>query len=118
MVIVIVDNDMKSLHNLENYIRACRKDDEIVSFADAVEAMEYIRQHEVEILFTEVQMKDVTGFALTKCMKDRMPNSYVIFVTESPEYAMHAWEAHVSSYLLKPVDMQKVQTELEYAALN
>lgn len=118
MVILVVDNDAESLRNLESYIHTCRKEDEVISFVDAVGAMEYIREHDVDILFTEVKMQGTTGFALTKCLKDRTPNSYVIFVTESPEYAMHAWEAHVSGYLLKPFDLKKVQTELEYAVLN
>lgn len=115
MVILIVDNDASSLHRLEKYVRECRRDDEIVVFTDAVLAMDYIEEHEIDIMFTEVSMCDVTGFTLTKRIKEKAPNAYVVFVTESAEYAMNAWEAHVNGYLQKPVDSKKIKTELEYA---
>lgn len=118
MVILIVDNDKESLGNLENFIGECRGDVKIVSFTDSVLAMEYIREHEVDILFTEVRMREINGFALTRCIKDKSPNTYVVFVTESAKYAMNAWEAHVNGYLLKPVDMIKIETELDYAVLK
>lgn len=115
MLILIVDNDTKSLRNLERCIRECREKDEIVGFTNPVSALDYIREHEVGILFTEVWMREATGFTLAKRAKSKGKNTYVIFVTDSPEYAMHAWEAHVNGYLMKPVDLQKVRNELEYA---
>lgn len=115
MIILAVDNDRENLCNLESWIKACRSEDTVIGFSDSVLALEYIRNHEVDILFTEVKMAEATGFTLTKCLKDKSGNSYVVFMTDSPEYAMNAWEAHVNGYILKPVDQKKVETELEYA---
>lgn len=117
MVILVVDNDRENLCNLENWMRACRSEDMVICFSDSVLALEYIKEHEVDILFTEVEMPGATGFALTKCLKNKSGSSYVVFMTESPEYAMHAWEAHVSGYILKPVNQKKLETELEYVVL-
>ena len=115
MVILVVDNDMENLCNLEQWIKACRSEDEIISFSDSVLELEYIEEHEVDILFTEVKMAGATGFILTKHLKNKNNNSYVIFMTDSPTYAMNAWEAHVNGYVLKPLNQNKIEVELEYA---
>ena len=115
MVILVVDNDMENLCNLEQWIKACRSEDEIISFSDSVLALEYIEEHEVDILFTEVKMAGATGFILTKHLKNKNNNSYVIFMTDSTTYAMNAWEAHVNGYVLKPLNQNKIEVELEYA---
>ena len=44
MVILVVDNDMENLCNLEQWIKACRSEDEIISFSDSVLALEYIEE--------------------------------------------------------------------------
>ena len=113
MVILVVDSDSDSAANLKRCIKSWGKDVELKVFSDSSLALEYIKKHEVNMLFTEVNMHAVSGFALTKCLKEKTPNAYVVFVTQSEEYAMHAWEAHVNGYLLKPVDSKRVQAELD-----
>ncbi len=113
MVVLVVDSDSDSIADLKRCIKSWGKEVHLVTFSDSALALEYIKTHKVDILFTEVNMPSVTGFGLTKCLKEKMPNAYVVFVTQSEEYAMCAWEAHVNGYLLKPVDSKRVQTELE-----
>lgn len=116
MGILIVDNDLKSLHALIKWIKCCKPESEITALSDPVLAMEFIKENRVEIMFTEVLMESkVTGFALTRVLKAQLPNAYVVFVTESDEYAMRAWETHVNGYLQKPLALDKIKTELEYA---
>lgn len=114
MKILLADNDKRSLENLEQTIRRILPDAQIVCFEDAVLAKQYIETNEADVLFTEVCMKEVSGFTLTKLMKEKSCNTYVVFTTESQEYAIHAWGAHVNGYLLKPLTEEKVQSELDY----
>lgn len=115
MRIMAVDNDTGSLRNLVKLIKKCRQDAEVAAFSDSLQAMDYINEHKVCIVFTEIVMRDVTGFALTKHLKAQNRNIHVIFVTDSAEYAIHAWEAHVNGYIQKPVNYEKIKVELEYA---
>lgn len=117
MNVLIVDNDRESLCNLENCIKRCRMEDNIISFLDSALAMDYLKEHEVDILFTEVKMTGISGFSLVKSLKKKGGNPYIVFVTATPEYAMNAWEAHVSGYILKPVDDKRIEAELEYAVV-
>lgn len=114
MKILLADNDKRSLENLEQTIRRILPDAQIVCFEDAVLAKQYIETNEADVLFTEVCMKEVSGFTLTKLMKEKSCNTYVVFTTESQGYAIHAWGAHVNGYLLKPLTEEKVQSELDY----
>lgn len=118
MTILVVDHNPESLCRTQECIRTCSRTDQVTGFADAAEAMNYIREHDVDILFTEVMMPGETGFSLTRVLKSRRPGAYVIFVTDSPDYAMCAWQAHVNGYLLKPVDVSKIKNELQYAVVD
>lgn len=118
MVILVVDNDRDSLCYLENCIKSYRSEDMVIGFSDSILALEYLKEHTVDVLFTEVMMADVTGFSLTKILKGKKSNSYVVFVTDSPKYAMDAWAAHVSGYLIKPIDKERIVAELDCVMHN
>lgn len=115
MTIMTVDNDVRNLRNLVKHIKKCRRDVKIISFISSMKAMDYIAEHQVDILFTEICMKDISGFALNKFLKCKNANTYVIFMSTSAEYAIYAWEAHVNGYIQKPIDLDKIRLELEYA---
>lgn len=67
------------------------------------EAVEGLRRNPPDLLFLDVQMPEVDGFAVIEAVgSERIPA--VIFVTAYDRYALRAFEAHALDYLLKPVD--------------
>jgi len=65
--------------------------------------IESIRALAPDLLFLDVQMPEVDGFAVVDAIGvERMP--IVIFVTAFDEYALRAFDAHAIDYLLKPID--------------
>lgn len=113
MVVLVVDFDEKSRKYLAKCIRKYRTDVKIIEFADANKALEYIKKHEVNILFTEINMSGVTGYTLAKKLKEEVSGAHVVFVTDTKDHAMYAWEAHINGYMVKPVDEESVRAELE-----
>jgi two-component system, LytTR family, response regulator len=66
-------------------------------------AIESIRALTPELVFLDVQMPEIDGFAVVDAIGiDRMPA--VIFVTAFDSYALRAFESHAIDYLLKPID--------------
>jgi two-component system, LytTR family, response regulator len=66
-------------------------------------AIESIRALAPDLVFLDVQMPEVDGFAVVSAIGvDRMP--LVVFVTAFNVYALRAFEAHAIDYLLKPID--------------
>jgi two-component system LytT family response regulator len=67
------------------------------------EAIESIRALAPDLVFLDVQMPEVDGFAVAEAIgAPRMP--IVIFVTAFDAYALRAFDAHAVDYLLKPID--------------
>jgi two-component system, LytTR family, response regulator len=72
----------------------------------------------VQLMFLDVQMPELDGFAvLSALVRDRppVPMPAVVFVTAYDEYALRAFEAHAIAYLLKPFSDEKFQATLDHA---
>jgi two-component system LytT family response regulator len=71
--------------------------------------LECLRQHPVDLVFLDVQMPEMDGFAfLRRARSHRIP--VIIFVTAYDKYAVRAFEAHALDYLLKPFDKERFDT--------
>lgn len=74
---------------------------DVVGAASGVEAVQLIARLRPDILFLDIQMPEVDGFALLEMVgADAVPA--VVFVTAYDRYALRAFEVHALDYLLKP----------------
>jgi len=107
---LIVDDEAparKRLRNLLGSIEQAGNLNVVGEAADGIEALEIIGSEEVDLLFLDVQMPELTGFdVLERVPDDRRP--VVIFTTAYDEYAVKAFEANAVDYLLKPVDKNRL----------
>ena len=55
-----------------------------------------------DIIFLDIEMQELDGITLGKEIHNLSPDSYVIFLTAHPEYAVRGYEARAFRYLLKP----------------
>lgn len=84
---------------------------------NGIEAVELIRTHNPDVVFLDVQMPGLDGFAVLKKLLDRkiqMPQ--VVFATAFNQYAVRAFEVNAVDYLLKPFDRKRVMQTIEKAA--
>ncbi|MGZ5134190.1 MAG: LytR/AlgR family response regulator transcription factor [Flavitalea sp.] len=73
-------------------------------FPNVEEALQYLNQQSVDLLFLDVEMPGATGFELL----DRLAYSpKVILTTSKTEYAYNAFEYNVSDFLKKPFTYQR-----------
>lgn len=103
MRILLVDEDTASLENLRKVLEKDNSRDEIISFNDPTHVLDYMEQQPVDEVFAEVNMKKITGFALTRYIKEISKQIKVILIAESNEYAMEAWNVHADYFLKKPI---------------
>jgi two-component system, LytTR family, response regulator len=69
---------------------------------DGREAVAAIREHHPDLVFLDVQMPEMDGFAVVRAIgAESMPA--VVFVTAHDQYAIQAFEINALDYLLKPV---------------
>jgi two-component system LytT family response regulator len=72
----------------------------------------------VQVMFLDVQMPEVDGFAVVSTLVRRAPPEAVpaiVFVTAHDEYALRAFDAHAIDYLLKPFSDERFQASLDRA---
>ena len=71
-------------------------------FNDALKALEYLMQHQPDILFLDIEMPQLNGFDLLK--KIEKITSRIVFTTAYDQYAIKAFKFNAIDYLLKPID--------------
>src|ERR1700750_3266451 len=71
---------------------------------DGFEGLKAIQQHQPDLIFLDVQMPKINGFEMLELV-DEQPA--VIFTTAFDEYAIKAFEAHATDYLLKPFSKER-----------
>jgi len=71
---------------------------------DAIEALGYIRNHKVDLIFLDLNMPKLKGFDFLKTL----PNPPKVIVTTAyKEYALEGYELNIIDYLLKPFSFER-----------
>lgn len=97
---VIVDDDELSRTIIKEFVSKTEFLLLAAECGSAIEAAEYLRNHEVEILLLDVEMPHMSGLELLESMKN--PPA-VILITAKENYAVEAFEYEVRDYIVKPV---------------
>ena len=82
--------------------------------ADGIEALDFVTKQTVQLLFLDVQMPELDGFAvLDRLAPENRPA--VIFTTAHDQYALRAFEANAVDYLLKPIEAERLEKAVHRA---
>lgn len=116
MTVLAVDDEPIALDVLCRAIREALPDCTLLDFADPLEALEAVKGGRCfpDIAFLDVEMFEYTGLELAKQLKDIYSGVNIIFVTGYVQYALEAFELHVSGYVLKPARTETIRRELEH----
>ncbi len=83
-------------------------------FAGGTEAVRALRDLKPELLFLDIKMPEIDGFALLRELSTTI-TPIVIFVTAFDQHAVQAFQVHALDYLLKPFDRARFQEALRRA---
>jgi len=97
----LVDDEELAIARLRRLLDATRRVTIAGSSTDPRDALAFLRTHDVDVLFLDIQMPGLTGFELLERL-DRQP--LVIFTTAFDRYALNAFDANSVDYLLKPIE--------------
>ena len=67
------------------------------------------------IAFIDINLPDMNGIALAVCIKEKSPDTAIIFITGYSDYAVDAFKIHAAGYLMKPVTQETLASEIEHA---
>lgn len=98
---VAVDDEPRALHVVQRHAERTPFLDLVATFVDPVEALDYLNQNPVDVLFIDIHIPDLDGLSLVRQLK-QVP--LLVFTTAHSEYAVESYEVEAVDYLLKPFD--------------
>lgn len=113
MVALAVDDEPLMLTALVNAISASPDIQNVVQFTSCRAALTWAQSNRIDVAFLDINMRGMGGIALAKALQELHHEIKIIFCTGHSEYAIDAFQLHVSGYLLKPITSVAVQRELD-----
>ncbi|GAA4272752.1 response regulator [Aquimarina gracilis] len=101
---LVVDDEPLARDILVNYISRVDNLELIGNCANALEAFNVIAKKNVDLLFLDIEMPEITG---TDFLKQLNNPPKVIFTTAYSNYAVDAFDLEASDYLLKPIEFPR-----------
>jgi len=102
--VIIVDDEYLAQKLLQDYVSKMDTLQLVATCSNAFEAMNALKNNQVDIMFLDIQMPDLTGLELVKSLEHK-PS--IIFTTAYSEYAVDAFNLSVVDDLLKPYDFPR-----------
>jgi len=84
----------------------------VADYASALETNKDLKNHQVDLIFLDIEMPDLTGFELMDIL-DTKPQ--IIVVTGKTDYAFKAFDYDATDYLQKPITTERFNTAVNKA---
>ena len=104
MKTLIVDDEPLALEILEEFINKVPELKLIKKCQNAIEAGEILRKQDIDLVFLDIQMPQLTGIEFVKSLT-KPPK--IIFTTAYSQYALEGFELNAVDYLLKPISFDR-----------
>ena len=102
--VIIVDDEPLAQDVLETYIEKLPDLNLVAKCNNALEAHEALKGLDVDLMFLDIQMPQLTGIDFLKTLS-KPP--LVIFTTAYPNHAVEGFELNALDYLLKPISLER-----------
>ena len=118
---LIIDDEQLARDELQYLLDDAGDVDVLAQGRNGIEAVDLIEAHHPDLVFLDVQMPGLDGFAVLKQILEHGrgdPLPQIIFATAFDQYAVRAFDVNAIDYLLKPFDRARVLQALERARLR
>lgn len=101
---LVIDDEPLAISLLSDYVKKTDGLELAGSFTNPIEALHFIEETAVDLLFLDIQMPELTGLQFGKILRGRIP---IILTTAYEEYALQGYELDVIDYLVKPISFER-----------
>ncbi|HVU54512.1 MAG TPA: response regulator transcription factor, partial [Puia sp.] len=101
---IAVDDEPMALEVIQRY---CGKSDQVelkAVFRQPLKAIEYLGQENIDLVFLDINMPDLSGMQLMQTLSSR---PMIIFTTAYSHYAVESYTLNAIDYLLKPITFER-----------
>ncbi|HTR28900.1 MAG TPA: LytTR family DNA-binding domain-containing protein [Puia sp.] len=118
---IAVDDEPLALNLVSRFIEQTPFLKLVGKFAGAVEALKAILSQPIDLIFLDIQMKELNGIELARVLDKGVGKPRVIFTTAYNQFALEGYKVDALDYLLKPFNYEEffraAQKALHYAEL-
>lgn len=105
---VTVDDEPLALDMINSFVKLTPFLELEKTFDNAIDALNYIQSHPIQLLFLDIQMADFTGMELARVIskssiKDK---PFIVFTTAYSDFALEGYRVDAIDYILKPFDYE------------
>ncbi|HTV85433.1 MAG TPA: LytTR family DNA-binding domain-containing protein [Dyella sp.] len=109
---VIVDDEAPARGKLKRYLAMADGVLLVGEAGNGHDALTLINKTRPDVVFLDISMPDMDGFAVLRALGDPLP-AEIVFVTAHDDRALQAFDVHAFAYLLKPVSPERFDRLIE-----
>ncbi len=110
---LIVEDEYLAREELSYMIREHSTINIVATLEDGLEAFKYLQEHEVDVIFLDINIPSIDGLLLAKNLHKSSRPPLVVFVTAYKEFAVDAFEVEAFDYILKPYNEARIISLLQ-----
>jgi len=99
---IVIDDEPKALEVVRELTQKVTFVEVKGYFTDSFEALGFMQQNQIDLLFLDINMPDISGIQFVKAMPDP---PMIVFTTAYSEFAVEGFELNAIDYLLKPFSL-------------
>jgi two-component system LytT family response regulator len=112
---IIVDDESGAVEILTRYVLKTDGLDLVGSFRDSIEALNFLADNDVDIVFLDIDLPNLDGMRLSGLIRNK--DTQVVFCTAYSEYAVESYEREAVDYLLKPIAYRRFRQAVDKALI-
>lgn len=101
---IAIDDEPLALQLVTSYVEKTPILELKGAFDNPIDAMEFLDQNEVDLIFLDIEMPDLNGLEFTRILTNKPK---IIFTTAYEKYALQGFKLDAIDYLLKPFSYEE-----------
>ena len=101
---IAIDDEPLALSKIEGFVSKIDFLNMIRTFSDPLEAIPFLKEHDVDLVFLDIHMDQLSGIEL---LENISIEARVILTTAHSQYALKGYDLQVQDYLLKPFSFER-----------
>ncbi|MGZ2369664.1 LytR/AlgR family response regulator transcription factor [Ancylomarina sp. YFZ004] len=102
---LLLDDEPIAIRIIERHLESFPEMEVVGRFNSSPSAMSFLRENEVDLIFSDIEMPQMNGLQFLKSLKNAPA---LIFTTAYRNYAVEAFDLDVVDYLMKPISLDRM----------
>ena len=113
MKVLIVDDNQEIIEDYFDELSKIVPHAMCIGTSKATDVIGLFEEYSFDVVLMDIDMPEIDGITLAKKILELKPRTNIIYITGYEQYALKSWETNASSYLLKPVSTNALQTAFD-----